>query len=475
MSLILAPSRLSATEPAADAAAPVAARGVAVGRLFLWLALPLYTLFALITPPFQTPDEHQHLFRTWQIASGQIIADRAGGEAGGWLPPGLPDAAARELGDIAPHASDRPLTRRSIDEAMARATAIGADAEPRFVNFFGAIIYSPASYLPQLVAVWIGAAAAMPVEHILLLGRLLNAVLAVLLLFAAIRIAPVARMGFFWVGLFPMTVASAASFGQDGLQIGGLALLTAVGLRAHRAARWHRADIALLLGVGALISLAKFVYLPMLALAALPRPRAVRWLRWSAPIAAAVALAALLVALWLAAVAGVMVDVRPGIPPAGERLAGFAADPLALVALLVRTADQEGVTIFESLFTFGWANIGPVQGAMLPSLTALGLVLLAGDANAAAVSRAQRAWLMLLACCVSLLIALALYFTYTPASAATIEGIQGRYLIPLMPAVLVALARRRTIAGPLPEVGAAALLVIANLAVLAVIARVFYV
>src|SRR5262245_29628451 len=58
-------------------------------RLYLMLAPLIYLIYALLAPPFQTPDEHQHLFRAWQVAHFQWIGERRENEAGGLLPAGL--------------------------------------------------------------------------------------------------------------------------------------------------------------------------------------------------------------------------------------------------------------------------------------------------------------------------------------------------------------------------------------------------
>lgn len=460
----------------AEAPAALAEQGSAlplrIARLFVWLALPLYTLFALITPPFQTPDEHQHLFRAWQIASGQFVGERQGEEVGGRIPPGLIEAAERELGEIAPHAANRLQSRRTVSDALASMTAVRAEAEPRFASFF-AVIYNPVSYAPQVAAIWAGRGFGLAVEPILLLGRLFNLLLAIGLFYAAIRLAPVGRLVFLWVGLFPMTAACAASFGQDGLQIGGVALLTALGLRVHRNRTWRGADLALLSGAGMAVGLAKFLYLPMLLVAAVPAPREAGRLRWLAPMIVTGAAVAMFIAAWLWLGSGLSAT-REGVPSVSERLSAMASDPTGFARLLIGTLAERGPSILLSLFTFGWLSIGPVGAAILPSGAALVLVLLAGDRDAAILSVGRRLWLLLLTASVVAAIMTLLYLNFTIRGSDVIEGFQGRYLIPLMPAGLIALLRRERVAGPLTAIVACALLVLSNVIVLATIANVFY-
>ena len=52
-------------------------------KIFLVLALLFGTLFVLITPPFQGPDEPVHFYRATQIANVNFIPDVQNGVVGG--------------------------------------------------------------------------------------------------------------------------------------------------------------------------------------------------------------------------------------------------------------------------------------------------------------------------------------------------------------------------------------------------------
>jgi hypothetical protein len=45
-------------------------------KFFLFTALLLGSLYALIVPPFQVADEFNHFYRSWQITEGGITAVR---------------------------------------------------------------------------------------------------------------------------------------------------------------------------------------------------------------------------------------------------------------------------------------------------------------------------------------------------------------------------------------------------------------
>jgi len=442
-------------------------------RLLLLIGPLLYFAYAILTPPFQTPDEHQHLFRAWQLSQGQLFAERRGAAAGGVLPYSLGQAALPEVGSLKPHFDRRPIVRRPFAGSFGGGTPTQAAAPDRFYDFRGAVVYSPASYVPQVTAVWVGKGAGLSVENIVRLGRLLNAGLALFLIYLAVRITPVGSSAILFVGLLPMTAAASASFGQDGLVIGGSSLLIAVGLRN---ALRRQPDLANLMIAGAAavaIALCKIFYLPLAVVGGQPLVDGkLQWRRlW--PWLGMCAVAAAIAAVWLRANAGLVVAPWPDIPPAGARLGDALRHPMEFPDVLEHTYIDHGPVLLDSLFEFGWLNVP--SGSIAAFLTAVGcgLVVIAGDPAATMLKWPTRAWLVVVAIASALLISIAAWIYGTPASMNSIFGLQGRYFIPLAAPLLIAILPGRR--GPsnlgkfMPP-----LMIAANMLVLAAIVRAFY-
>ncbi len=443
-------------------------------RLFAWIAPFLYLGFALITPPFQTPDEHQHLFRAWQLSSGHLLGKREGNESGGDLPPALARAAARELGSAVPHAESRPLTKTRFVARFEHGTIIAPNEVPRFTNFLGSVYYSPAGYGPQIIAVEVGRGFSLSVEAIVRLGRVLNALLALLLFWAAFRVLPVGRLVLLVVALLPMTAACAGSFGQDGLIIAGTAWLIALCMRAMAEGEWSRSSAAVLIALAVTVTLAKMVYLPLVLLPLLARKIRVDRLRWWLPPVLAGIVAAVLLAGWLRMNAGISVPMHAGMPEPRAQVDLLVHHPLKFVTALAHTYTNWRFLIGQ-IFTFGWLNVGPVVAALWLSLAALILAVISGDPRGRLLSPIDRAWTMLMLAAIVILLSLALYIAGTPLGADRIAGLQGRYFIPLiLPLLLVCLPMRSDTRYMVPLV-IAGLLVCADVAALQAIVRAYYV
>lgn len=445
-------------------------------RLYILLAPLFYLAFALLTPPFETPDEHQHLFRAWQLSEGGLIAERRGDEVGGELPTGLLRAVESELGTVAAHARRQPHAEPWPDR-ISRATPVDASGSRIFTDFRGSAPYAPVGYLPQIISIWMGKAVGLSVEGMVLAGRLLNALLTVALLAAAMRILPMGRNMLLLVGLLPMTAASAASFGQDGLVIGTASLVLAMGLRAKFTRKWSTGGGVLFGLLTAVLTLAKFVYLPLAGIALLTGGGGGgRWRFGQArvPLVATVFAGAMFLG-WMSLVAGLTVQMSPDKPLPAEQLQYLLAHPQAFPAALAGTYDWAGlVDKSQTLFRFGWLQVGPVLPAWYASWLAALLLLAGGTGAGPRLDFAMRAWLLALFIAVVLILSFALYLGASRLGAAGVDGVQGRYFIPALLLLLLPLGRggggERIF---LPAV-AAGLLVMANAASLAAIVKAFY-
>jgi hypothetical protein len=441
--------------------------------IFVRLALLLYPAYAILTPPFQTPDEHFHLYRAYQLSRFDVIGERRGADAGGLVPRAYLRAADAELDLSRPHLQGREVRERPVTQMFDGATELAPNEPVAFTT--SAVLYSPAGYVPQVIAVWIGGAADASVETIIRLGRLLNAAVAIALIACALAILPVGRLPMLVVGLLPMTAASAAAFGQDGTVIGASCVLVALGLRASLHGAWRGRELGAAAGAGAAVSLAKFVYLPLLAVALLPAPAGESRRRWVGRIAALLAVTLALVAAWLHAVRGLTVAARPDLPSWAEQTHFVVTEPLRTLAALVRGLAAPRL-VKEVVGIFGWLNVGPSLIALALAPLAALVSLLAGDDRARALGWQRRAWYLAIVGAVAFGMALILFLVFTPLGGTAVEGLQGRYFLPLAPLALIAcVPARRRLPGAIPaDLVTAGLMLAANAASLLVIVQAFY-
>jgi uncharacterized membrane protein len=448
-------------------------RALSPQRVFMLLAPLLYAAYALLTPPFQNFDENQHLYRAWQISSLQFIGERRGRQSGGELPTGLAQATLKEIGSVVPWGR-RTVIRRPVSEMFSVNTPIGSDRKPIYYNFLGSVVYSPVGYVPQVVAIHAGEAAGLSVEWTLRLGRLLNVALCIGLVFSALRLAPFGRWIMVIIALSPPMAAGAASFGQDALVNGGGFLLTALGLKIAVEKRWTGPRAAAVGLVGIAVTLAKLVYLPLIALAAFPLPCGVAMRRWLLPPLLIGLVVVILLYAWVRAATPTLVDpALPWAPSSSEQISWALTHPLDFFLLIGRTWLWLP-TRWAYLYTFGDSTVPVIWTAAVPGAAALVVMIFYGDREAPDLTRPRRIWMLVVAAAVVLLLSTVMFIGIATRKSFVIDGIQWRYFLPVLPLAAIALMRRGQTAPPLIAPLALGLVLIANAAALGTIVGTFY-
>ena len=430
----------------------------APGRLvplavFLLLVVPLVAVCAWLVPTGEVPDEPTHVIRAASLLHGAIIGHRAAQlnaetgalDAGVTGNTGLALAAIAGNGDIAPLPADASRAAR-----LAWVRSIPWQPRVSFISSANTAAYAPVTYIPA--ALGLGAAILMGAKpHAAIIGgRLANGLAFTLIGALALMLAERGRLLLLITLSLPMTVWLAGSVNPDGLGIALAALGAALLTRASRLAFW--CGCAAL----AVLVLQKPPFLP-LAILPLVAPGRFDRDRWSRRLAGAagVALPGL---SWSVAVAMlVSVPLLPGQPYhpgplwpgdptrvfrsaiAGAQITVILHHPLA-VALRPVTAGAATLHVFWLQFIGFLGQLSIRLPRALYTLWSAAIV--SGIAALAATPRAggTRWFTAPLAVAAMLgsieLIFVALYLSWTPVGADRVDGVQGRYFIPLLPVLL---------------------------------------
>ncbi len=191
-------------------------------RIVLVAGLVFGIAFALLTPPLVGYDEPIHFLRADQVAHGQAFATRHGDQLGGRVPAGLvtdlgrllqDGLFARDHTDFLHHLGDRPPRGPSV-----------------FQNWSSAAVYSPVPYAPAAALMAIGRAFGASTLLLLYLGRLGGLVATVGLLALAVARMPSRRWMLAAVALLPVTVFQAAMLSIDGVTLALALLVVALAL-----------------------------------------------------------------------------------------------------------------------------------------------------------------------------------------------------------------------------------------------------
>ncbi|WP_435004600.1 DUF2142 domain-containing protein [Xanthomonas arboricola] len=415
------------------------ARAPQVWPLFLVAALLVSLLFSAITPPFQAPDEFDHVKRAYMLGQGQILLKSVDGSpSGGYLDSGL--VAYMERFTPLKGVAARKI---SSDELLA-AGDLQWTGKPQFQTAVGTAYYFPLMYAPQALGLGMGKALDLSVGKSYRLARLLELLTCGILLMLAFRLHRPSAAILVLLAL-PMNLFLFGTAVLDPMAT-SVALLSIcafmrVSVDRHEASNWTMA--ALSIGV-LLLCACRANMLPMLLL-----PFLAWWMvRERRQLYIAIAIAVFVVA-WT------LFTVKTTVYPAGGRqldhagrLLHFVSHPGELFSILYATWTDMGRMSFYSVSfigVLGWLDTpfspGFYKFAAIALFAVIALSLNLDGWRGQALPRSA----LVVICAGSILMTfLALLVQWTDPASPTVDGVQGRYLlIPLMCLVMALTADHR--------------------------------
>lgn len=442
-----------------------------MATVFLTLGLVFGILFTFLTPPFQVPDEPAHFFRAYAISEGSLRIHTYGGVPAQALPASLPAFAGELTGarirDRKQHITPAQIkaSMRHRFESDRRVLAIIPAGRPGPVAFTAGG-YTPLLYAPAALTIGAMRLLDAPLLVAFYLSRCVNLLISLALCYLAIRLAPFGKTILAAVGLLPMIVVLRSSLSLDSILIGLALLMFAVTLR-HSSPQTHAPPraVAAALVMSFLIAAAKPIYLLMPALALVmsygrsgPRRSGSLY----AAVLLTISLAAVVSVVWVAAplhessqtppalhwnAQSMSQELRPLDEPGvdlKQQALGIVRSPLEFVTLAAQEYWNRSGELRETFVgRFGWLDTvlpATVQAVVLLFLILAGLTDGRPDLT---LTLRQRVILAGVFAGTLLVTSAVLYVVWTPVGATRIEGVQGRYLIPVAPAFLLLLTNRR--------------------------------
>lgn len=418
-----------------------ASRRQLIRRRFLALATVFGVAFLVVTPPYQAADEYKHLFRAYQISTGQLGATLVDGVPGAFLPRSLEASMLRLSRDLPFH----PDVKQRPGEIAAELARPLAPRDLAFVRFVG--LPSPAGYLPQAAAIAIGRSFDGPPIVLVWAGRVANLLVWIALVATALRWTPVQPWTWALLALTPMSVFQAASLSPDATT-NGVSLLFLAGclrLSSPSAAPPATRELCVLAALLAFVGFSKQAYAPLgLTLLLVPAQRLGGRRRRVLLTLGLLAAGILPAAAWAGFAQAIGVrDLSPGADPAAQ--VRFLADsPLQFLHVLAATfAEMTDAWALSFLGVLGWLDVRLSAATYALEGAALLVLAVVESPPLAERARAERVVALLgFAACLLAILVLA-YVGWNPVANPIIAGVQGRYFIPAAPLLALALRSRR--------------------------------
>jgi uncharacterized membrane protein len=421
---------------------------------------------AFVVPLGAAPDEAEHAFRAYQLSLGTLFPQIVSCAKH----PNLLPCKVHYPGHLVPHRRVGGRISAALYQVFKRlGRGGGSHFNPRvytrelgkalggsatvYANFENTALYSPANYVPQTVVFWIGRELSMSVIATLLVARVVTGIVWAGLVTASVALVPRWKWLFALVVLVPTALAQGPTLSADSMTLGLAALTIAYALRlAERGAPPRNAELAALGALGLLVGMLK-APLPLVMLAAL----VIVWPvlgrhRGRVGRVAVIAIPAIVAAAWwnVETDAAYFVPYRNAIFPPSEQVyisqAGQAHYLLThlydVPALLWQTAVNGHLFRLDGVV--GTLGPNPLTGSLPEWFAllwlALFVVLAVGSSEGVAPRWRLRLWLAGTVVAYVLLVALALYLTWTAVGNGRIDGISGRYFTPALTLLIPLLA-----------------------------------
>lgn len=406
------------------------------------LSLALSTMI----PPLQSPDEFSHLQRAYSLLDGQFLIRENSRDSP--LNQQV-DSGLRSYIDAWQHQlatkRDNKVTA-SLEGAMRKTGFSGKEVE----LFDGSAAYFPVLYAPAAGGLGLARALDQPVWVGATWAR--NAMWLCAIVAAGLALV-IARVGVYTMAavlLLPMTLAQIGSSNLDAITISfgllAVSLMTA-GLygggrdsvnwsRGVRLAAW------MLLGM-LVVTKPVFVALlgPPLVWAILRRPDRKNLV--------AIVVVVLALCTWTFHLASNFVDVRV-VKPVSTFTALFHAlgSPVETLGLIWQTIVVKGGFYWQTMIgVLGWLDTPLTPRIYAAAGTLLGAALIADSLTPNRFLLTDRVAFALSVVGYAVLFMLIMYAAWVPATGGVIEGVQGRYFLPVLPLVGALCGRRANTTG----------------------------
>ena len=430
-----------------------------LSKLYLPCVLFWGLVYTFVFIPFTAPDEYAHYASAYRLSNQIMLKEFAG-------------TAYDETGHVMMREDDTwelgtELSGENYAEVYRNFWKMDdSQREIGYGHHYMEVAFH--AYTPQTIGITVARLLGLGQVLTIYLGRLCNLLFFALCGWLAIRVAPFGKMAFFGTSLLPMTLELVGSLSYDGFAIGLGMLFTAYVLHLiyekDKIGPRQWAILGLLL---ALLAPCKMVYIPLAAMCFLiPQEKfgsKKKFMTAAAIVAACMVAGVLIVNLnkmtsYLGETEGV-IDWAGGV--AGYSFSYLLQSPLTAVKVIGYTLVTRAAGYVYGMIggNLGWLEyeVDAVLVLFLlawTALTALAVrkerqeeVSLANitDADGAVMPVAHRIVSLIL--CFGTVVAtlLIMLLSWTPLGSPVVEGVQGRYFLPILPLILVALRNKKIV------------------------------
>lgn len=409
---------------------------VTLEKLFLGILIPLGVIFLLVVTPNGSADEDKHMYKVNNFANILTGIGETGHENTYFLRASDANSGLGRLLSVENYIqTSKEFFSMSQDQSMVEVV----NTEPFSYNYATILFYFPGVMGLLLARLF----ALGPVLTILLCRIMLFAFYATACYFALKKIHT-GKLLFALIMLMPMSIQRAASVSQDAVIHGGIFLFTAYAIYyIFHEEVFTRKDTLVMLLSGIILVVSKGgAYIPLLLLLFLI-PRGNFGTKWKYPVIVGLAMGAT-VLVYLITNPSILFDMSQS-SSSGDNIISWAKEPgytmqtilfhpKHSMTVLLQTFFQNKGIYLQQMVTggVGWLQLYLSDIWVLIYVILLLVSAMNMEGKEDSFPNSQKIAIAGFLGMSVLLIMLSMWLFWTPISAQTIMGVQGRYFIPLL-------------------------------------------
>ncbi len=416
---------------------------ISIVKLYLINGIILGLIINFLIPVFAVPDEPVHLATAYNISNEMLGKEIAY------------DGIYMRKCDADLQLESLEIKEEYLDEYISYFHETTGDTE--MVKTGYTQITTPRfQYIVSACGITLGRLLGLNAIWTMELGRFFNYIMFVVLVALSIKIIPYGKSIIFAVAMIPTMLQQSFSYNYDCI-INAIAIFTVALMLKLRSEEKKKIIyiILMIVSIFAMVVVKNYAYLAFLLLLFVAFDKEVKnsFIKLKEKLKNNKIMALIIGAILLAVCVVVVYFVINKImlikkEPVTQVLSYCEEDgytlsyalnyPIDTIILYFRTLFEKSTFYMMSLFGghMGWLNLSISYFAMLPIIIMV-LLLSCNEGNEAGLIKKKDKFVFAMVCIISVLfICTGMFYSWTPISSFAIEGVQGRYFLPIMPMFL---------------------------------------
>lgn len=399
-------------------------------KKYILLASIVGLVYLVLLPYGIGADESKHWLRIYEVSEGHMLSDK-----------GIDGAGGREM-----DSGLMPIeTSESFYSISKFWNASINSSSKHFYIFSNTALYSPVSYAVQALTVAIGKIFTNRIVFLTYIAKISGFLFSLIMIYMSIKYIPVKKDAIILISFMPMFIQQSVVITADGF-INALAVaFTAYVLYLKYTYQdvITRKQILVLLAFMLIIGLCKVVFLPICFLIfILPQERFKNRNLFFKTTISLFLLSCFMNITWLVISSSYLAEIREGVN-GGQQVMGILSNPLGYLKIMYNTVISNGEMILWQFFGDGLGALNiPIK--RFPYYIYAGVMLVAALADSEKKIDIKTKLVALIAFIGTIvLIFTAEYVQWTRVGAEIVDGIQGRYFIPIALIGMIILSKTR--------------------------------